>query len=682
MADGVQVKFGANITDLVEGINSAVGELRSFAEAVGAMYVADKTAEFIAQFGDMGEKIERATAIFGASTKDVQELQLANELAGGSAESFGALVDRLQQSLQRAQVPTSQQALALKAIGLSANQLIGVPLPEQFDRIADAVSKFADGGNKTAIVMALLGRGGAEMIPTLDLGRSGLDQMRQSAEDAATVMSGQTIAALATMKQSTTLLEASLKSLGGTIMGQVAPSITEFDNQLAHSVGNITALIATGQLTDFVMKALGSDIQLVADYVKVLAQAFTDLVLLNWGEFSQHWKENMAAVEANANESLGNLDDMLARARASYKALLDQANETNKGLKPPPAIGYGNQDALKAELEAIQAQVAAQNAYYQSQVEHINSLAKTFQISEQQKTQMLLAAVDQREAFQIAELQQAIGLQGQTQASYQKLQDELTKIKQKATADRQRITDQAAQEQEKTWKAAADQISSAFDSQLRGLLAGTTTWSQAMKSMAGDLIIKLIEDAVKFELEWLASQARVLAGHLTSETAMTTATAAGASARTAAEQTSAASGMFANIAAAVQAIMRDAAQAFAGVFAFLAPVMGPAAAGPAAAAQASVSAAAIFDAGTDYVVRGGLALIHPGETIIPAARGSGPFSGGGMGTQVHAPVSINVSALDSQSVSRFFNDNSKHMLRAINDAVKRGAHLGMRAIHP
>jgi hypothetical protein len=79
-----------------------------------------------------------------------------------------------------------------------------------------------------------------------------------------------------------------------------------------------------------------------------------------------------------------------------------------------------------------------------------------------------------------------------------------------------------------------------------------------------------------------------------------------------------------------------------------------------------------------------LALIHPGETIIPAARGSGPYTGGGggMSTQVHAPVSISVSALDSQSVARFFNDNSRHMLRAINDAVKRGAHLGLRGVHP
>ena len=81
-------------------------------------------------------------------------------------------------------------------------------------------------------------------------------------------------------------------------------------------------------------------------------------------------------------------------------------------------------------------------------------------------------------------------------------------------------------------------------------------------------------------------------------------------------------------------------------------------------------------------MRGGLALIHPGETIIPAARGSGPFTGAGVGPQIHAPVSINVSALDSQSVNRFFNDNQKQLMRAINDAVRRGAHLGLRAIHP
>jgi len=682
MADGVQVKFGANIADLVEGINSATNELRQFAEAVGAMYLADKTAEFVAQFGEMGEKIERGAAMLGVSTTEVQQLGIASQLSGANQETLVKSVERLQVNLQHALVPTSQQAQALRALGLSAQQMLAVPIPEQVNLMADAFKRLVDQGiNPTSLGMMLMGRGAMEMAPELEKGRAGLEEMRQRAEDAATVMTGQSVTALAEMKQSATLLEASLKSLGGTIMGQVAPSITEFDNQLAHSVGNITALVATGQFADFAMKALGSDMLLVADYAKLLAQAFTDLVLLNWGEFSKHWKENMDALEANANESLGQVDDVLEKARLQYKALLDQANETTKNLKPPPGFG-GNQDALKAELEALQAQVAAQNAYYQSQVERINSLAKTFQITESQKTQMLLAAVNQREEFQAAELQQALGLQGLSQSQYQKYQDELTKIHQKATADRQKITNQAAQMEYAHWKAATDAISSAFNSQLRGLLAGTTTWSQAMKSIAGDLIIKMIEDALKYELEWLASQARVLAGHLATETGMTSATVAGTTARTTAEQTGASAGMLANVGAAIEAIMRDAAQAFAGVFAFLAPVMGPAAAGPAAAAQASVSAAAIFDVGTNYVVRGGLALIHPGETIIPAARGSGPYTGGGMGTQVHAPVSISVSALDSQSVARFFNDNSKHMLRALNDAVKRGAHLGLRAINP
>ncbi len=161
--------------------------------------------------------------------------------------------------------------------------------------------------------------------------------------------------------------------------------------------------------------------------------------------------------------------------------------------------------------------------------------------------------------------------------------------------------------------------------------------------------------------------------------AQTTAATTGAAARAAAEQSASSAGVLSIVANAVKAIMTDAGQAFAGVFAFLAPTMGPAAAGPAAAAQASVSAAAIFDVGTDYVVRGGLALIHPGETIIPPARGSGAFTGAGLGASVHAPVSINVSALDSQSVARFFSNNSHHMMRAINDAVKRGAHLGLRA---
>ena len=301
----------------------------------------------------------------------------------------------------------------------------------------------------------------------------------------------------------------------------------------------------------------------------------------------------------------------------------------------------------------------------------LNAEASQFQITQQQKFALLEAETRQEYEAELALLERKAEIAGLTVSQRQKAIDRIAELEAKHRADMLRLDEQAIAAQQKMWSSALGSIETAFNSQLRGLLAGTTSWSQASKKILGDLVIQFIEMCETMVVKWTAAQL-----------AQTTAATTGAAARAAAEQGAANAGLLANAANAIKAIMSDAAQTFAGVFAFLAPTMGPAAAGPAAAAQASVSAAAIFDVGTDYVVRGGLALIHPGETIIPPARGSGPFSGAGLRAQVHAPVSINVSALDAQSVRRFFNDNSSHMLRAINDAVKRGAHLGLRGANP
>src|SRR6185437_7444637 len=297
----------------------------------------------------------------------------------------------------------------------------------------------------------------------------------------------------------------------------------------------------------------------------------------------------------------------------------------------------------------------------------LNAEANQFQITQNQKFALLEAETQREYEAELSLLQQKAGIGALSVAQRQAVLNKIDELEAKHRTDMLRLDEQAIAQQQRTWTSALGSIETAFNSQLRGLLAGTTTWSQAFKKILGDLIIQFIEMCETMVVKWTAAQL-----------AQTTAATTGAAARAAAEQGAASAGVLANAANAIKAIMTDAGQAFAGVFAFLAPTMGPAAAGPAAAAQASVSAAAIFDVGTDYVVRGGLALIHPGETIIPPARGSGPFSGAGLGAQVHAPVSINVAALDAQSVKRFFNDNSHHMLRAINDAVKRGAHLGLR----
>jgi hypothetical protein len=124
----------------------------------------------------------------------------------------------------------------------------------------------------------------------------------------------------------------------------------------------------------------------------------------------------------------------------------------------------------------------------------------------------------------------------------------------------------------------------------------------------------------------------------------------GAAARAAAETAGATTGLLAQIGNAFAVITADAAKTFAGVFAFLSPTMGPAAAGPASASAAAVEASAAGVAipglavGTDMVLSDGLAYLHGGEKVVPATT-SGPYTGGG-GSSVELVFSPNVSAFN------------------------------------
>ena len=377
-----------------------------------------------------------------------------------------------------------------------------------------------------------------------------------------------------------------------------------------------------------------------------------------------------------------------AQAIEAMTRVVEAQNAAAKSAVKPVAEQYAAMVAA-AEKAYSTAKTLADDAYKQTS-EKLKAEASDHQITYGQETAALLAALDQRTAAETAALGQRYTAeyqaftgemaQGTAQwqaeldkrnAAYQAYLDELAKLHAKANVEGQKIDDDAVKEYTKQWNTALSSIEGAFNSQLRGLLAGTTTWSEAFKKILGDLIIKFIEMCEEMVGKWVAAQL-----------AQTTAAQTGAAASAAAQEAGSAAGILGMVGNAVKAIMVDAGQAFAGVFAFLAPVMGPAAAGPAAAAQASVSAAAIFDVGTDYVVRGGLAILHPGEAVIPPAQGTGPYrgeAGGRMAPQVHAPVSIDIMGHDAQSFARLLNDNKSQLARTLRDAIRHGAHLGMRA---
>jgi hypothetical protein len=273
-----------------------------------------------------------------------------------------------------------------------------------------------------------------------------------------------------------------------------------------------------------------------------------------------------------------------------------------------------------------------------------------------------------------AETNALVGELADAQASLRGFGDEV-----RGLADRMKdLGDQRmAEQQVAAWRGAIREIDSAEDVFVRTILTRRQSLSQSLMQMSA----RMAEQEIANDLKWVtnkliynalglasdqATEQGGLLAHLLTETAKTTATVTGASERAAADETASSGSILSMIGNALKAITVDAGQTFAGIFAFLAPTLGPAAAGPAAASQASVLATAAtlgiggFDVGAWNLPSDMLAVVHAGETILPANFAAG-FRGavsGGSGGGSGVTFAPQVSAVDSKSVVALFNNPS------------------------
>ena len=239
---------------------------------------------------------------------------------------------------------------------------------------------------------------------------------------------------------------------------------------------------------------------------------------------------------------------------------------------------------------------------------------------------------------------------------------------QRFQSEKENLDSRAVQTSQRTWQSLMQPIQRAFDTSVTGMILGTTTLQKAVANIAQSILAEFVNLGVKMVTNWIAS-----------ELAMSTATEAGAAARTAASGEGMAAGLAIKAANAIKSIATDSAQAFSGIFAFLAPIMGPAAAGPAAAGEATVMAAAsgIASAAGGWMVPSDqLAMVHQNEMILPANISQGLqnmiSANGGAGA---GAVVVNVSAIDSQDVKRFFQSNGSLLVNAVNKAMRNGSML-------
>jgi hypothetical protein len=311
--------------------------------------------------------------------------------------------------------------------------------------------------------------------------------------------------------------------------------------------------------------------------------------------------------------------------------------------------------------------------------------ARFFQITQQQKLSLSQQAIDAEYADELAALQRQEALSDQSLAAKQRTDDMIIEATRRRDDQVAELSRSALQQQERDYQAFGNSITQAFNSQLRGLLAGTTNWHTAFRNALADLLIKFIEFCET-----------TVEHYVLAEATKTAATTTGVAARASAEQGGAAASLGAQGPAMARSILSSAAETFAGVFGFLAPLMGPLAIGPATAAQATVAgmagAVASADIGMWQVPRDQLALIHQNELIMPAGPAgalrdmltnapNGSGAGGGGPVAIHPTTHFHLNAIDGASVGSWMRSNGPGMAKALDQAVRHGAALGLKRLN-
>ena len=163
----------ASFTKWGESIGGAAAGAAKWAAAAGAA-AAGGVAVLLKSSIDMADQAGILAGKLGVTTEALSRLQYAAKLSDVSQQSLESGMKRLSRTLTESAAGTGEAAKAFEALGLSAKDLINLPVDQQLGAIGDALNTVENASQKAAIAQQIFGRSGVDLIPILKEGTTGI----------------------------------------------------------------------------------------------------------------------------------------------------------------------------------------------------------------------------------------------------------------------------------------------------------------------------------------------------------------------------------------------------------------------------------------------------------------------------------------------------------------------------
>jgi hypothetical protein len=158
-----------NVQALEKGFGSLKGVI------AGAFAVGSITA-FTNKMLDFADRVHKVSLQVGLGAEALQKFQFAGEQSGVSAEKLNKSLQKLAINAGKATDGSKTQAEAFEKLGVQITDVNGVavPLEEILFKVATGIKNLKDPTEKAETAVRLFGGAGAELLPFLNEGESGL----------------------------------------------------------------------------------------------------------------------------------------------------------------------------------------------------------------------------------------------------------------------------------------------------------------------------------------------------------------------------------------------------------------------------------------------------------------------------------------------------------------------------
>lgn len=379
------VRMQADNSQYVKALDQATARLSKFqaeqaqifgdiANSIASAFTVGALVEFSSHAIESAASLDSLSQAAGVSTEALSGLRLAAAANGLSQDELGQSLKKLNVNLSDAAGnATGKAGVAFRALGISVTDANGKmrDAGSVLGDIADKFQGFADGPNKTALAIQLLGRQGQALIPVLNQGSAGLDDFRAKAEAAGIVVSGSLAAAAEQFEEKFRVIKATVsEGFGNQLAAQLLPVLTTLAEQLTSSTsaGAAFAEVAGFIVTGVKFIAAGV-LEVVAEFTKLgnsIGALGAVAVAAAHGDFSQAaaiWKasneDNVAVTQSTQNK----IRDIFAAGTDQQLSII-QTSAKKIGAAAPNMAALEQSDAAIKKLQEFNDQIKAESSAF------------------------------------------------------------------------------------------------------------------------------------------------------------------------------------------------------------------------------------------------------------------------------------------------------------------------------